>query len=211
MQESPDLTTEKLYQSELKHLHKRIQNNRAAMSLSAVALANPVSYQTNVLAACQNTVQEWRSIRKHYSNTTTHTATQTATATDEMSISRMDEQTVRATGQAIFELVQQSLQCGPLAGAQPGYFKRCGTNTAQLVQNYLDTIVLTNMDENGMDHNHHHDAVTVLGFTAKQAAAIVTWQRNAQKAAVKSDQPPSRSVLARRDKAVSNTNKKCKK
>ena len=183
------------------------------MSLSAVALANPVSYQTNVLAACQNTVQEWRSIRKHYSNTTTRTATDAAdAATYEMSISRMDEQTVRTTGQAIFELVQQSLQCGPLAGAQPGYFKRCGTETAQLVQNYLDTIVLTNMDENGMDHNnHHHDAVTVLGFTAKQAAAIVTWQRNAQKAAEKSEQPPSRSVLARRDKAVSNTNKKCKK
>ena len=67
----------------------------------------------------------------------------------------------RSTGQAVFELVQQSLQCGPLAGSQPGYFKRCGSETAAVVLAYLETIVTS--DE---------DVVETLGFTEKQAAAL---------------------------------------
>ena len=54
------------FHAEIHHLRTRIRHNRASMSLSTTALANPATYKTNVLAACQNTIREWRSIRRRY-------------------------------------------------------------------------------------------------------------------------------------------------
>jgi len=180
-------------EKELNHLHTRIRNNRTAMSLSQTALANPAAYQTNVLAACQNTVAEWRSILKHYFCRV---------------LLLLDVDTVRSTGQAIFELIQQSLQCGPLAGSQPGYFKRCGSETAQLVYDYLVTILV--VENNNTVEEKDQDAIRKrLGFTEKQAAAVATWKRNAQKAADKG-QPPSKSILQNQDKAAAAKDRKKK-
>lgn len=168
------------YTKEMNHLLRRIRNNRTSMSLAAAALANPTSYQTNVLSSCQNTVKEWRSIRNHYQQ-------------DELS-----EETKRSTGLAVFELVQQSLQVGPLAGAKPGYFKRCGSVVASMVQQYLDELVI---DQN--------DAVQVLCFTEKQATTIASWKSNAEKAATNT-KPPSKSNMKKIDKAQKNNAKKKK-
>ena len=153
---------------EIDHLNRRIRNNRTSMSLSATALANPASYQSNVLAACLNTIKEWRSILRHHS---------------------LDEVSKKSVGLAIFELMQQSLQCGPLAGAKPGYFKRCGSEVAAMVYKYLEDAVL-DVD----------DAVDTLCFTKTQADAIESWKGGAQKAAA-SSKPPSKSVLKSREKA----------
>jgi hypothetical protein len=40
----------------------------------------------------------------------------------------------------LFELIQLSLQCGPLHGAKPGYFKRCGNKFAIMIYQYLNHI-----------------------------------------------------------------------
>lgn len=153
---------------EINHLHGRIRNNRTSMSLSATALANPASYQSNVLAACLNTIKEWRSILRHHS---------------------LDEVTKKSVGLAIFELIQQSLQCGPLAGAKPGYFKRCGSELAAMIHKYLVDAVFDVAD-----------AVDTLCFSKTQADAIESWKGGAEKAAA-SSKPPSKSVLKNREKA----------
>ena len=157
------------YRKEVDHLLRRIRNNRTSMSLSNTALANPTSYQTNVLAACLNTFREWRSILRHHN---------------------LDEVTKKTTGLAIFELLQQSLQCGPLSGSQPGYFKRCGSETAAIVQNYLQDAT-----------------VDTLCLSKNQADAIERWKDNALKAAA-SNKSPSKSVLKNREVAEKAKKKK---
>ena len=86
--------------------------------------------------------------------------------------------TKKSTGLAIFEFVQQSLQCGPLAGAKPGYFKRCGSEMAAIVCKYLEAAVID-----------ADDAVDTLHFTKTQADAIETWKANARKSTT-SCKPP---------------------
>lgn len=162
--------TSPLFKNEIDHLIRRIQNNRKAMSLSTAALANPASYETNILAACLNTITEYRSILRHHGD-------------------RMDDVTKRSTGLATFALIQQSLQCGPLAGAKAGYFQRCGSEVAASVRKYLGDAVID-----------ADDAVNSLCFTKKQADAIETWKDNAAKSAA-SSKPPSKSVLKQRGKA----------
>ena len=198
-----------LLEKELTHLHKRIQNNRFAMSMSAAALANPATYQTNVLGACQNTVKEWRSICNRYCYCEDHACSSI------IDTKETTQETWRTTGQAIFELVQQSVQCGPLAGSRPAYLKRCGADTAKLVHSYLEAILVL-LPNSGADGNSNssssssskQDTIRVLGFTEKQTAAIVTWKRNAQKAAERTGEQPSRSVLKNQEKAVTAKNRK---
>jgi hypothetical protein len=158
------------FTNEIDHLVRRIRNNRTSMSLSAKTLVNSTPYQTNVLAACLNTIREWRSILRFHGE-------------------GMDEATTKFTGSLIFDLIQQSLQCGPLAGAKPGYFKRCGSEVAAIVHKYLQEAV-----------NDADDAINTLCFTKTQANAIDTWKVNSQKAA-SSSKPISKSVLKKRDMA----------
>jgi len=73
--------------AEINLLLKRIKNNRESFTLSATALANPVSYQTNVLSAVQNCVKEWRGIIQHYAD--------------------LKSDKARSTGQAVFELIRR--------------------------------------------------------------------------------------------------------
>ena len=174
------------------------------MSMSAAALANPATYQTNVLGACQNTVKEWRSICNRYCYCEDHACSSI------IDTKETTQETWRTTGQAIFELVQQSVQCGPLAGSRPAYFKRCGADTAKLVHSYLEAILVL-LPDSGIDSSSSsskQDTIRVLGFTEKQTAAIVTWKRNAQKAAERTGEQPSRSVLKNQEKAVTAKNRK---
>jgi hypothetical protein len=170
--------------SEMQHLLHRIRNVRESMQLSA-GLGNPSTYENNVLHAVSNCITEWRAILRFYPE-------------DEI-------ENPRTVGLQIYEMIQQSLQCGPLAGGKPGYFKRCGVDLAKVVLTFLKANV-ANKD----------DALNLF-MSEKQADAIEKWKVSATKA-IESDKPPSKSVMKKQetaDKAGVNkqnkTNKKLRK
>lgn len=101
---------------EMAHLRQRAANVQSAFS--SITMADPATYQTNVLNAVLNCVAEWRHILRHHDKA--------CTTADK-----------RRGGQWTYELVQASLQCGPLAGGKPAYMKRCGTAVARQVYSYL--------------------------------------------------------------------------
>jgi len=49
--------------------------------------------------------------------------------------------TATSTALELFGLIQHSVQCGPLKGSKPGYFKRCGGTVAGMVSDYLQAIL----------------------------------------------------------------------
>ena len=87
---------------------------------------------------------------------------------------------------AIYELIQHALQCGPLAGGKPGYFKRCGSQVATMVHAFLVEIVA------------HGDEAMAMGMTEKQAKAIEKFKANALKAS-ENAKPPSASVQKKQE------------
>ena len=154
---------------EIQHLMRRVSNVKESMQLSATANSNPSTWQQNALNPVRNCVGEWRATVSHYQD-------------------ELEPSDCKAPALAVFELIQLSLQTGPLAGAKPGYFKRCGTNVAQQALEFLDSIV-PNKEE-----------AAILHFSVKQADAIDKWRNNARKA-VESDKLPSKSVLKKQNKA----------
>jgi hypothetical protein len=171
--------------SEMQHLLHRIRNVRESMQLSATSLGNSSTYENNVLKAVSNCITEWRAILRFYTE-------------DEI-------ENPRTVGLQIYEMMQQSLQCGPLAGGKPGYFKRCGVDLAKVVLAFLQTNV-ANKD----------DGLT-LYMSEKQADAIEKWKVSATKA-IENDKPPSKSVVKKQETAdksgkekQNKTNKKLKK
>ena len=77
-------------------------------------------------------------------------------STTTTAIHDMDSETLRETGLAVFTILQLSVQCGPLQGGSPGYFKRCGGDVAQLVLEYLNRIT-DDYDDNNTDGKEHTD------------------------------------------------------
>jgi hypothetical protein len=203
---SNTLDNEMPYRKEVQHLLRRIRNNRTAWSTSsAIGLMNPDVYQTNVLSAALNTIQEWRSIRRYYNDdddcnmdakeehvvVVVHTNPPTA----------MDDSTKKLIGSEIFQLIQQSIQCGPMSGSQAGYFKRCGNIVARMVHQYLQQAVRETTTD---------DAIHTLCMTPAQATIIEVWKKNAYKA-VLADQAPSKSILRQQSRAQGIQTKKKKK
>jgi hypothetical protein len=200
------LDNEMPYGKEVQHLLRRIRNNRTAWSTSsAIGLMNPDVYQTNVLSASLNTIQEWRSIRRYYNDAVdcnmdakedhvvvvVHANPPTA----------MDDSTKKLIGLEIFQLIQHSIQCGPMSGSQPGYFKRCGNIVAQMVHQYLQQAVRDTTTD---------DATHTLCMTPAQATTIEVWKKNAYKA-VLANQAPSKSILRQQSRAQGIQAKKKKK
>lgn len=146
---------------EINHFQTRVKNNRRALCQSK-ALSNPVTYRTNVLNATKNCVVEWQAILRQHKD--------------------IPEDVLSSVSLGLFELIQQSLQSGPLKGAKPGYFKRCGSETAAVVLEFLEQIC------------PNKDAAAEMFFSEKQVAALSKWQSNAR-AATKAQKPPSKSVL----------------
>lgn len=164
--EAPPSPAEK----EIQHLLRRLANVQESIQLSTAANVNPSTWQQNVLNPVGNCVREWRAIVKHYHD-------ELDPATD-----------CKAPALALFQLIQMSLQSGPLAGAKPGYFKRCGANVARQALDFLDGTVPNKQE------------ATFLCFTKKQGDAIEKWRDNATKA-VENDKPPSESALKKQSKA----------
>ena len=172
-QETPPL------QSQLQHLQQRIRHNRTAMRQTTVAHLE--HYQTHVLAATQNTLREWRSLlRKHH------------TSTPEQ---QQQQRLLDALQPQLFGLVQQALQTGPLAGAQPGYCKRCGSAVAHVVWEFLQSLLLLEDD----------DDAAYYPWTERQHASLTKWCRNAETAATTTaEQQPSKSIQKRMNKRSKN-------
>ena len=186
-------------EQELQHLGKRMQAIRQTMQLSSSkrvagggggggALSIPSNYQRHVLAAVHNTVTEWKAIRRHY--------------TDELGgFAENHKDVMKSIGLALFELIQQALQCGPLSGAKPGYFKRCGSDVAHMVYDFLNKLP-AHLHDDDDDEN-----LSSLYLTEKQVDAIEKWKQAAKKAAEK-ETLPSKTVALQQQQAQQTVNKK---
>lgn len=154
---------------EIQHLLRRVGNVRESIQLSATANANPSTWQQNVLNPVQNCVGEWRAIVSHYEN-------------------ELETSDCKQPALEVFQLIQMTMQSGPLAGGKPGYFKRCGSEVARQALQFLD-VTVPNQEE-----------ATFLHFSEKQSDAIEKWRSNAKKA-VENDKPPSKSTMKKQTKA----------
>ena len=111
---------------EIKHLKKRIFNIQESIKLSNNALCKPKIWEANCLNAVHNCVGEWRSIVAHY-----------ATKGDVDDNDDNYTELRKEISVEIFGLVQMAMQSGPLTGAKPGYFKRCGHEVAGIAHWFL--------------------------------------------------------------------------
>mmetsp|Transcript_1459 Transcript_1459/g.1962 ORF Transcript_1459/g.1962 Transcript_1459/m.1962 type:complete len:203 (+) Transcript_1459:218-826(+) len=157
---SPFPTESSLADKEINHLLKRIKILSESISLSSNAISKPETWRNNVLNAVKNCIIEWRAILTHY---------------------ELDEIQIKEPALAVFMLIQQSMQSGPLTGSNPGYFKRCGGCVAKQASIFLNETIPTS-------------AATDLYFTDKQSITIEKWKTAAASAAAK-DKPPSKSQL----------------
>lgn len=205
---------------EVRHLRKRVANVQESIQLSAHSISNPKTYQDNVLNAVSNCVNEWRSIVRRYpsipegSNSSgleedknshgeegtnpTERILQEAPfpAERDKSSDLLTTELKKPAALAVFQLIQLAIQCGPLAGGKPGYFKRCGGAVAKVVVLFLDDVV------------PHQELGNLMGFTVKQMDTMEQWQKSAKKAAA-DDKPPSRTAL--KQQQGKGTGKKAKK
>jgi hypothetical protein len=188
------------YLVEIKHLKQRIINvQEISIQTSRDAIASDLAkYQNNVLNATQNCANEWRAIARHYNTISNNDSNSDGDHDndvdndndgdndDDMCISSALRTEV---GLAVFQLIQLSVQSGPLSGGKPGYFKRCGVEVAKVVLDFLEEAV------------PQHDALGIdcMGFTSKQMDAMKKWKVNAGKA-VENDKPPSKSVMKKMQK-----------
>ncbi len=169
-----------LYLQEIKHLKKRIRNVQEGIQTSE-AIASPSAYEQNVLNPVRNCVNEWRSIARHYDATKAHDGNADDMAAEESTRTLTDESRKDA-GLAVFQLIQLSVQSGPLRGAKPGYFKRCGSQVAHIVLAFLEEVI-------------PNDVLGVcMGFSLKQMDVMNQWRCNAQKASL-GEKAPSKSAL----------------
>jgi len=110
-------------------------------------------------------VDQWRSIARYYNYD-----------------SGLSSELRSDAGLAVFQLIQLSMQSGPLKGSKPGYFKRCGANVAKMALDFLKEVV------------PHETLANCMGFSVKQMDAMNKWTLNAEKA-VKNDKQPSKSII----------------
>jgi hypothetical protein len=163
----------KLLQKEVQHITRRIQNLRQNWSKSKTGIIIVTTYQTNVIQASLNIImKEWKSILNKYHYF--HKANGSINP-NENNAGRQHEQLellLRSVSHEIFLLIQHSIQCGPLTGSQPGYFKRCGGEVAHIVYEYLSTILPTT--------NHTTTATTSIATQHNSGGIEVVTSTNLQ-------------------------------
>ena len=160
-----DTTIIQLLQKEVQHLTRRIQQLRQNWSRSKTGLIIVTTYQTNVIQASLNIImKEWKSIlQKYYRSCTNvkdefhHLPPPSPSPTTTTTVPEI-ESLFRSTSHEIFVLIQHSVQCGPLSGSRPGYFKRCGSHVAEMVYQYLHTILPVSIIIANTTLVHHHDS-----------------------------------------------------
>lgn len=179
-------------QKEVKHLVTRVKNIREALQLST-AISNPKTYQDNVLNAVANCVNEWRSIVRHYPQPPSEASMEEDLLED---TDYMMPEIKKPAALAVFEMIQHAIQCGPLAGGKPGYFKRCGGDVAKVVLTFLDEVVPNQI------------LGDLMGLSSKQMDVMEKWRKAAATAAAE-DKPPSRT--AQKHQQGKGTGKKAKK
>ncbi len=153
--DNDDATLLWVLRQELQHITRRMQQLRRNWSTSKTGLVLPSNYATNVLQATLNIIRkEWQSILRqyyyYYDNGETSIrcdAVVVPAAAAVVIVAASREKLLRPVSHDIFALIQQSIQCGPLTGSQAGYFKRCGSHIAQMVYDYLTTILPTSGDQ----------------------------------------------------------------
>jgi hypothetical protein len=227
-------SSEPPWRDEIRHLKKRVRNVQESIQLGTEGIANPTTYETNVLNAVENCIDEWRAILNHYmpsshaSDEGPSSEVPAVVEPDESTIhaqdlagsseltsllpaepthmdpepkasnALIDPGTIKEAALQVYMLLQLALQCGPLTGSNPGYFKRCGGTVARMVMEFLDKIVPDDQV-----------CTKVLRFSENQAKAISGWRDNATKAAVK-DKPPSKSNMKKQEgKSKKKQRKKC--
>lgn len=194
------------YVVEIKHLKRRINNVQdISIQTSRDAIASDLAkYQNNVLNATQNCANEWRAIARHYNTISNNDGNGDNDNDNDNDGDKCISSVVRTeVGLAVFQLIQLSVQSGPLSGGKPGYFKRCGAEVAKVVLDFLEEVV------------PQHDALGIycMGFTSKQMDAMKKWKIDAGKA-VENDKPPSKSHMKKmqqNDQQQKKTKKKKKK
>ena len=193
---------------EIQHLKRRIRNVREiSIQTSRDAIASDLTkYRNNVLNATKNCVHEWRSIARHYRTTHQNDGDDNENHDDGIANDDINDNDTaissalrKETGLVVFQLIQLTVQSGPLTGGKPGYFKRCGAEVAGTVLEFLEEVV----------PGHDGLGVDCMGFTPKQMDAMRQWMRNAAKA-VENGKPPSKSVNKHFVKGKSKKSKKKK-
>lgn len=184
--------------NELTHLRKRIRNVQQSIQLSGAALHSPSNWEQNCLNCVRNCIGEWRAIVSfHYGSTVDFYSCLNGTVQEDEENSERhpmhpDSEPSKATALEIFGLLQLAMQCGPLAGSNAGYFKRCGGMIAHTAHTFLITNVAGNV-------------VQELRFTEKQHDAIGRWIVAAKNAA-EINKPPSKFMLKLQQKCTRTNN-----
>jgi hypothetical protein len=186
-------------------------SHRAAPSSSSVSSSLTIPhYSANVLNAILNAVVEWHAIytRYYYAHpdddddsyyagsaapSSSAVLSLLSDAPPHVSRPRSGQQqqvvvVIREMGDLVFAMIQQGLQCGPLVGAKPGYFKRCGSEIAGLVHAFLVRVV----EYLPLSSSSDDDGGCAF-WSERQQSALASWMANAEKATA-AHQEPSRSV-----------------
>jgi hypothetical protein len=182
-------------------------HSRVTPSLSSSSSSTSIQhYSANVLNAILNAVVEWHAIYTRYyycyddhpQSDDDSNAGPTVPSPSSLSDApppppRPSAQVfvIREMGDLVFALIQQGLQCGPLAGAKPGYFKRCGSEIAGLVHAFLVRVV----EYVPLSSSSSYGGCAF--WSERQQSALALWMANAAKASATSataHQEPSRSV-----------------
>jgi hypothetical protein len=115
-------------------------------------------------------------------------------------------------GTVIFGLIQLAMQSGPLKGSQAGYFKRCGSDVAQVAHDFLQRLEIGDHEVSPANENTTDVLVPRIdmGFTSKQLDQLCKWKQSSLKA-IQQDKPPSKSVLKKIKKKMKGPNQNNKK
>jgi len=132
---------------ELHNLKRRIRHVRESVQQSD-SLANQTIWENNCLNAVRNCALGWRSIVKHYGpidNSTTADNDETKNneqKEDENHSFDITDVKSKTMSLHVYELVQMSMQCGPLVGSKPAYFRRCGVQVVKIALHFLCTALI---------------------------------------------------------------------
>ena len=149
------ITKNECFYKEIQMIQNKIKNIQKSIQHSSSSLCDINNYQMNCLNAISKTIHTWKSLLCYYDKDIT------------LECNNGSNNVIKETSLLLFQLIQLSLQCGPLVGSKPGYFKRCGSEVANKVVVYLN-------DFEPLEEFH---------FTEKQINVVRKWLVDAKKVA----------------------------